>query len=219
MTRNLSRHARIEHHEASHSEHNVVAGKGRRRKLSQTKEELLLAMYRSGEMTTVELGKLFGTSQSSVTIAAKRAAVPLRGRGTRRQIQPSPAAQKILLEAWATTNSLAAARFQMSRQNVSRLRKRWQAWMTAEFGPRILPSDLESIASGSPQLVPPKQKNEKEFLCDKSGCYVAHPEARAPQIHQAGGLEPASMSKGPGTMEPTEFCTQPSGPKSDEPGN
>jgi transposase len=141
MTHAVHSHTQIEHHGTRDSEHNLRSGKGQRRKLSKREVESLLAMYRQGEKTIAEIAGCYAVHPSFVTYVAKRAGLPLRGRGRRPRVEPSPAVQEILLEAWITTYAEAAARFEMSKQRVGQLVKRWEAWTVAQLGPRKIKPD------------------------------------------------------------------------------
>lgn len=111
---------------------------GRRRKLSKREVDSLLAVYRKGEKTTAEIARCHGIHPSLVTYMAKRAGLPLRGRGSRPHREPSLEAQQALLEAWTNTYTAAAARCNVTKQHIGQLVKRWKAWATTQFGPRAI---------------------------------------------------------------------------------
>jgi transposase len=137
-------HTEIEQHVTRSGEHNLRSGKGPRRKLTDAEIETVLAMYREGEKTTAEIAEGYGIHPSIVTYMAKRAGLSLRGRGGRPRVEPSAKVQEILLEAWTTTYAEAAVRFNVSKQRVGQLVKRWHAWAVAQFGPReIKPQDVQ----------------------------------------------------------------------------
>jgi len=110
----------------------------RRRKLSKGAIKSLLAMYRHTNQTTVEIARGLKIHPSLVTYLAKRAGLPLRGRGARRHVEPSREVQELLLEAWTSTYAEAAARFDVSKQHVGHLVKRWKTWAIAQFGERVI---------------------------------------------------------------------------------
>jgi transposase len=141
MKHSVHSHTSIEHDGTQDREHNHVPGNGHWRKLSKSEIEPLLAMYKDPEKTTAEIAACFGIHPSSVTNVAKRAGLPLRGRGGRPRSEPLPAVQAILSEAWTTTYAEAAARLGLSKQRVGQLVKRWEAWAVAQFGPRKIKPD------------------------------------------------------------------------------
>lgn len=137
-------HTPIEQHITPNDEHNLRSRKGPRRKLTDAETDAVLALYREGEKTTAEIAGGYGIHPSFVTYAAKRAGLPLRGRGGRPRVEPSPVVQEILLEAWITAYAEAGARFNVSKQRVGQLVNRWCAWAVAQFGTRkIKPEEIK----------------------------------------------------------------------------
>jgi len=136
MKRTVFSQTQIEQHVTPNSEHNLHSGKGLRRKWTDAEIDSVLAMYRDGDETTAEIAGCYGVHPSVVTYMAKRAGLPLRGRGGRPRVQPSPEVQEILLEAWTSTYAEAGARFNVSKQRIGQLVNRWHSWAIAQFGPR-----------------------------------------------------------------------------------
>ncbi len=114
----------------------TVLRRGRGAPLSKRERDSLLALYKEGKETGVEIAKRFGVSPSLVTVLAKSAGLPLRRRGRRPRVEPSLAAQRILREAWQCTYAQAGARFDLSKQRIAHLVKRWRSWATVQFGRR-----------------------------------------------------------------------------------
>lgn len=57
----------------------------------------------------------------------------------------------ILLEAWTSTYSAAGVRFDLSKQRIGHLAKRWKAWAVAQFGPRnIKPGEIDEKQEQQP---------------------------------------------------------------------
>jgi len=85
-----------------------------------------LADYQKREMTTDEIAAKHGISGATLTVWAKKARLPLRGRG-RRQIQEITSRNKLIVELAETLTFEATGRsFGISRQRVWRIVKRWK---------------------------------------------------------------------------------------------
>ncbi len=124
------------HQKGISCEKNPANRKGKRRVLTKPELEHLLLMYHTRTKTTSEIAACFGVAASSVTIAAKRAGLPLRERGRKPETSPSPATQKIIREAWQHTYESVARRHGLSKQRVGQVVCRWRDWAVLHFGSR-----------------------------------------------------------------------------------
>ena len=85
------------------------------------------------ELTYTEIAKKLKISPATVCNWAKTLQVPPRRRGRRRQIEPSVRNQLLLRTAWTTSPGRAAVQFDISKQRVSQLMKRWEGWPAAQI--------------------------------------------------------------------------------------
>jgi len=85
------------------------------------------------ELTYAEIAKRLKISIATVCIWAKSLRLPPRRRGRRRQIEPSVRNQLLLRTARTISPGQAAVQFQISKQRVSRLMRRWEGWPAAQL--------------------------------------------------------------------------------------
>jgi hypothetical protein len=100
-----------------------------------------LADYRKRELTTEEIAFKHGVSTASLTVWAKKAALPSRNRGRRRQDMPTARQQEIIRLASIYKYDQVGARFGMHKQSVHRIIKRWRDWALPQTPP-FAPGDV-----------------------------------------------------------------------------
>ena len=93
---------------------------------STTSKQQVLAEYQAREKTTDEIATAHNVCPATLTVWAKKAGVPLRGRGRRRSNEPSPRNRLILALAKTLTYEQIGSRFGISKQGVWRIVKRWK---------------------------------------------------------------------------------------------
>jgi hypothetical protein len=71
-----------------------------------------------------------------VCITAKKAGMPMRGRGRTRLREPTQRQRALLTEAWKLSYYAAGLKFGITKQGVGMLVKRWRTWAEKKLGPR-----------------------------------------------------------------------------------
>lgn len=102
-----------------------------------------LELYQAGELTTKEIAKLKNISTATLTNWAKKAGMPLRNRGRRRQERPTEQQLKIVELASVYRYDQVGERFGMHKQSVHRIVKRWKNWAQPQKAP-FAPGDMLS---------------------------------------------------------------------------
>jgi len=100
-----------------------------------------LADYQKREMTTEEIGAKHGISTATITVWAKKAGIPLRNRGRRRQEQPNERQLEIIKLASVYKYDQVGARYGMHKQSIHRIVKRWRNWASPRRSP-FAPGDI-----------------------------------------------------------------------------
>ena len=101
----------------------------------------VLSKYQKGELTTQRIAAKHGISTATVTVWAKKAGLPLRNRGRRKQEAPTPRQMEIIKLASVYNYDQVGARFGMLKQSVHRIVKRWRNWAKPRKAP-FEPGDL-----------------------------------------------------------------------------
>jgi hypothetical protein len=120
-----------------------------------------MAAYVAGKVKTAEIARALGLSEATITARAKAAGLPLRGRGRWALSEPTERQREIITIALTVSGSEAAKRYAISKQRVSRLLKRWSAWIKQNF------SAIE-------------QKPKKDKICPVQ---IAKPLTDKPKLH------------------------------------
>lgn len=100
-----------------------------------------LADYQKRDMTTEEIAAKHGISTATLTVWAKKAGIPLRNRGRRRQERPTLHQMEIIKLASVYKYDQVGARFGMHKQSVHRIVKRWRNWASPRRAP-FAPGDI-----------------------------------------------------------------------------
>jgi hypothetical protein len=100
-----------------------------------------LADYQKSELTTEDIALKHGISSATLTVWAKKAGIPLRNRGRKKQKAPSPRQLEIIKLASVYKYDQVGARFGMHKQSIHRIVKRWRDWMQPRSAP-FAPGDL-----------------------------------------------------------------------------
>ena len=99
-----------------------------------------LELYRKGKLFTKDIAKKFGVSQSTITVWAKAAGIPLRVRGRNRMEQPTLRQRKIMEMAAIHDYEKVGEQFGITKQAVHRIVKRWAAHNKPKKAP-FVPGD------------------------------------------------------------------------------
>lgn len=98
--------------------------------------------YANTALHTKDIAVKYGVSPSTLTVWAKKAKVPLRGRGRDKQTQPDTRQRKILEMAEVITQAQVGKMFSgITKQRVSKIVKRWSGWKH----PRQSPFQAEDV--------------------------------------------------------------------------
>lgn len=100
-----------------------------------------LADYQKRELTVEDIAKLRGISTATLTVWAKKAGLPLRNRGRRRQEAPTDHQLEIIKLASVYRYDQVGARFGMHKQSIHRIVKRWRDWAQPKKAP-FSPGDM-----------------------------------------------------------------------------
>lgn len=100
-----------------------------------------LADYVNQDQTTRAVAARHGISTSTLTVWAKKAGIPLRNRGRRKRVQPTPRQLEILEQARMYKYHQVGNRFGLHKQSVHRLVKRWKDWVLPKMAP-FSPGDM-----------------------------------------------------------------------------
>jgi hypothetical protein len=101
--------------------------KGNYRNMNTTRsKQQVLTDYQANQKTTNEIARESHVSTATITVWAKHAGLPLRGRGRWRMNEPSLRNKAILELAQTSTCAAAGRRFGISRQCAWRIVKRWK---------------------------------------------------------------------------------------------
>jgi len=100
-----------------------------------------LADYQQRELTTDEIAAKHGISSATLTVWAKKAGLPLRNRGRKKQEVPTPRQMEIIKLASVYKYDQVGARFGMHKQSIHRIVKRWRNWAEPRKAP-FAPGDI-----------------------------------------------------------------------------
>lgn len=92
-------------------------------------------------MTTEEISVKHDISPATLTVWAKRAGIPLRNRGRKKQDLPTPRQMEIIKLASVYTYDQVGERFGMHKQSIHRIVKRWRNWASPRKPP-FVPGDM-----------------------------------------------------------------------------
>jgi hypothetical protein len=109
---------------------------GHARWLSEAETEAVLMEYKEGNELVTQIAERHSVSPGTVSHAARRSGIRLRGRGRRKLVQPTAHHKQVLHLAWVTTYEVVGAKFGTSKQNVGRIVGRWRHWCGQMWGPR-----------------------------------------------------------------------------------
>lgn len=84
-----------------------------------------LTHYADKEMTTDEIARKFRISTATLTYWAKKSGFPVRGRGRRRNEQPTLRQQQMILEAQNGTYESVAKKYGLTKAYIGSLMTRW----------------------------------------------------------------------------------------------
>jgi hypothetical protein len=101
----------------------------------------VLANYQKLELTTGKIAAKHGISTATVTLWAKKAGLPLRGRGRKPPTEPTPKQREIITLARIFNYDTVGARFGMAKQSIHRIVKRWRNWPQTSKPP-LAPGDM-----------------------------------------------------------------------------
>jgi len=97
--------------------------------------------YQKRDMTTEEIAVLHGVSTATLTVWAKKAEIPLRNRGRKRQDLPTVRQKEIIKLASVYTYEQVGAKYNMHKQSIHRIVKRWRGWSSPRKPP-FEPGDM-----------------------------------------------------------------------------
>ncbi len=100
-----------------------------------------LTLYQQRDMTTEEIARLKDISTATLTVWAKKAGLPLRNRGRRRQERPTPMQLQIVKMASVYNYDEVGRKFGMHKQSIHRIVKRWRSWAEPRHAP-FSPGDM-----------------------------------------------------------------------------
>jgi transposase len=100
-----------------------------------------LALYQQRDMTTEQIAQLKEISTATLTVWAKKAGLPLRNRGRRRQERPTPMQLQIVKMASVYNYDEVGREFGMHKQSIHRIVKRWRSWAEPRHAP-FSPGDM-----------------------------------------------------------------------------
>jgi len=100
-----------------------------------------LADYQQRELTTDEIAAKHGISSATLTVWAKKAGLPLRNRGRKKQEVPTARQMEIIKLASVYKYDQVGARFGMHKQSIHRIVKRWRNWAEPRKAP-FAPGDI-----------------------------------------------------------------------------
>ena len=94
-----------------------------------------LADYRRRDLTVDEIAVKHGVSSATLTVWAKKTGLPLRNRGRKKQDVPNARQMEILKLAGMYSYESVGARFNMQKQSIHRIVKRWRNWAQPQKAP------------------------------------------------------------------------------------
>lgn len=97
--------------------------------------------YANTDLPTSEIALKYEVSPSTLTVWAKKAKLPLRGRGREMLKQPDARTREILELAEVMVLKDVGSRFGMSKQRVQKIVKRWKDWKRPRQSP-FVPEDM-----------------------------------------------------------------------------
>ena len=100
-----------------------------------------LTDYQKGKMIVEEIAAKHGISTATITVWAKKAGLPLRKRGRRRQEMPTERQLNIINLASVYRYDQVGAKLGLHRQSVHRIVKRWRNWASPSKAP-FAPGDM-----------------------------------------------------------------------------
>ena len=92
----------------------------------------ILKDYRNGQLAVTDIAEKYAVSPGLITLIAKNAHVKLRGRGRKRQAEPSPKVKRILQTAQSKSLVDTGNQYAVSKQFVWLAIRRWASWKGAK---------------------------------------------------------------------------------------
>lgn len=94
-----------------------------------------LVDYQKRELTVEEIAIKHFVSSATLTVWAKKAGLPLRNRGRKKQEAPNARQMEIIKLASVYRYDQVGERFKMAKQSVHRIVKRWRNWAQPQRAP------------------------------------------------------------------------------------
>ena len=98
---------------------------------SNEKKEHVVSDYAQSSLTVDQIAKKHGVSKPTVAAWVTKFDQPHRGRGRRKLAAPSNRDREILRFAEICTCAYLGRRFGTTKQNISRIVRRWKDWKPA----------------------------------------------------------------------------------------
>ena len=92
-------------------------------------------------MYTYQIAKKYSVSAATLTVWAKNAGVPVRGRGVHKKDEPTARQRKIIEMAQIYSYAKVGQHFGIEKQRVQAILKRWKAWTDRAKAP-FAPGDV-----------------------------------------------------------------------------
>jgi hypothetical protein len=146
-----------------------------------------LAEYQKREMTTAEIAMLHKISTATLTVWAKKAGLPLRNRGRRRQERPTQRQLQIVKMASVYRYDQVGREFGMHKQSVHRIVKRWRSFAEPRRAP-FSPGDM--LAWRGKQLTVIDANHHDGTLVDEHGKFYKNFSWNSGRIPKKIGTNP-----------------------------
>ena len=103
--------------------------------------------YADPTRKTKDIASKYGVSPSTLTVWARKAGIPLRGRGRDRSEEPDARTRAILEAAASLKQEEVATRFGITKQRISKIVKRWKGWERPSVAPFAVGDVVEWIGA------------------------------------------------------------------------
>ena len=100
-----------------------------------------LQQYKDNKLTSEAIAAVAEVCPATLTVWAKKAGIPLRTRGRRTLLEPTPRHLKIIEMAQHSRYDQVGKQFGMHKQQVHRIVKRWRDWVKPNGAP-FAPGDI-----------------------------------------------------------------------------
>lgn len=126
-----------------------------------------LTDYQNRSLTTEKIAEKHGISTATLTVWAKKAGLPLRKRGRKKQDKPTPLQMEIIKLASVYKYDQVGDRFGMHKQSIHRIVKRWRNWAEPRRSP-FQPGDL-LLWRGKRMIVIDANHTDGTLMDEKNG--------------------------------------------------